>query len=285
LLLGIIGLAACSEYDIVGEGDPTIPDPTTPGVPIADAGEDMVTTPLVNARLDGRGSYDGEGLPIMEYTWTVVSVPEGSTASLSDDKDDRPVFFVDVVGDYVFDLTVRNSHDVWDATPDRVTVTAEPSQEFYVQLTWDTTADLDLHLLDGTGALYEIPGDANWCNPVPEWSGPGLADDPSLEWDETQGYGPETIVMELPAAGAYPIKVVYYGQQSPDGVPAPFCSDSPCPVTLATVRVFHNGVEQARMAHALTRANQVWHVGNVTWPGATIVPTDTLGTTQEIGCF
>ncbi|MBT3222397.1 MAG: hypothetical protein HN348_25270, partial [Proteobacteria bacterium] len=185
LLVAATMMAGCSEYSINGEkpaeeeplvdvelnvvNDPVdeeekevekevTPDKELSQEPVADAGPDAEVKPLLDYQLSGLGSSDPNGQNL-EYLWTMVDWPIDSTTMLSNDTAAEPYFFVDVAGDYTFELTVMNMDGVWDATPDTVVISAVPSDDFYVQLSWDTEpTDLDLHLLNGSGALFEAPG-------------------------------------------------------------------------------------------------------------------------------
>lgn len=65
--------------------------------------------------LDGSTSFDIDTDPITSYLWTVVSIPEGSQAVLSDPSSPTPTFVPDVEGEYQFRLTVNDGID--DSVP------------------------------------------------------------------------------------------------------------------------------------------------------------------------
>ncbi|QBR41545.1 PKD domain-containing protein [Kerstersia gyiorum] len=76
--------------------------------PTANAGEDIATLPGP-VQLDGSGSqppYQGDPTRLM-YSWVLVTVPEGSTASIDDATQVQPRFTADKTGDYKAALTVR----------------------------------------------------------------------------------------------------------------------------------------------------------------------------------
>jgi len=76
-----------------------------PTSPTADAGPDWCVVPGTTLSLDGSGSKDPDGKPLT-YRWTLMSQPEGSAAVLDDPTVVAPSFTADVVGEYVFELTV-----------------------------------------------------------------------------------------------------------------------------------------------------------------------------------
>jgi hypothetical protein len=87
--------------------------------PRADAGLDQTVVLGAAVGLDGSGSYDPDGDPI-ESWWSLVSVPAGSAAALSDPAAMAPSFTADLPGTYVAQLIV--SDGAMDSTPDTVTI-------------------------------------------------------------------------------------------------------------------------------------------------------------------
>lgn len=89
--------------------------------PLADAGVDqyVVTGSLVT--LNGSGSNDPDGSSV-SYTWSFVSMPEGSAAVLSDPTAVSPTFTADRDGTYVLSLVVSDGE--LSSAADTVTVTA-----------------------------------------------------------------------------------------------------------------------------------------------------------------
>lgn len=276
--LCLLSLAACSEWTIRGSGND---DDEPLSEPVADAGEDIVTVPLTDLRLDGRASYDPADYLITGYRWTLLSSPEGSTSELSHADDDQPFFFVDTAGEYTFELTVKNSQDVWDPTPDQVVIDASPNARLYAQLTWDTDVDLDLHLIKGTGPIYQTPGDVCWCNPEGEWGATDNPDDNGVLTAETStGYGPESATIVDPADDVYHLVVHYYGSGSGSG-----CDDGICPPTHAELRVFLDGVEVQAFTQLLDTEFHTWRAAEVSFPSGAVVAGAGLRINDETSCF
>jgi hypothetical protein len=255
-------LIGCIETEIGPTVDPAGPPsdlPADPLAPVADAGESFSTPPLAIVTLDGTASYDPSDLPIVP-TWRLSRAPKGSAVEFEQTDSFEPSFFVDLAGIYEVELTVVNSEGRPSRVADTVRVLAVPAQSVFVQLTWDATVDLDLHLLPDRGHVFG-PGSCSWCNPAPDWGVRGdRSDDPSLDADTIEGYGPETISIPKPAPGTFTAAVHYYGQGG-----EPRCGATGCPPTLATVELYVDGVLASRVERPLHHAGQVWEVFSLSW--------------------
>jgi len=85
--------------------------------PVANAGADQTVRVGQTARLQGNLSSDVDG-GALAYRWTLVTVPPGSQAVLSDPASIQPTFVVDRPGTYVAALTVNDGQ--LDSAPDIV---------------------------------------------------------------------------------------------------------------------------------------------------------------------
>lgn len=259
-------LMACSPAENSTDDSDSSPDDdsdgdtdsdTSPPEPTAVAGEDQSIPTLVPVQLDGSGSFDGDRPPVLDYYWSVASAPEGSVAAVSDPTDTRPTFAPDLAGTYTITLTVANVAGTWDSTPDTLTISAKDARGFAVRLTWDTATDLDLHLLQGDAEMWDVPGDACYCNSDPDWGVVGRrSDNPIFEPDpDGGGFGPEQFSIVEPAAGDYRVVVHAYGDPTSE------------PRNTVTLEVFLDGVLYQSHAGSLERPDEVWEVGTMTWPG------------------
>ena len=88
--------------------------------PLANAGPDAEGFVGVPVMLDGSASSDGDGDPLT-YSWTLTSIPPGSTATLDDATLVQPSFTPDLLGDYTAQLIVNDGNG--DSAPDEVTIT------------------------------------------------------------------------------------------------------------------------------------------------------------------
>jgi len=106
---------------------PSLPNPpgTTPPAnnpPDADAGPDQTVDNQTMVNMDGSGSSDPDG-DALSFMWTFVSVPDGSTATLTSATSSNSSFTPDITGDYVVMLAVEDG--AGGSNTDTLTVIAE----------------------------------------------------------------------------------------------------------------------------------------------------------------
>ena len=147
---------------------------------------------------------------------------------------------MNVAGEYTYCLDVCDaqhcSNDAQCATTACKKVTVFPcGPALHVELTWETPgdldptdtgpdagADLDLHFLDpqatgpdldGDGqpdGWFDLVNDTFWFNPQPDWGSadPNAGDNPGLDRDDSDGWGPENLNYQPPSgSGVYRIGV------------------------------------------------------------------------------
>ena len=88
-------------------------------VPVADAGPFQYLDVGSRVLLDGSNSSDADG-DALQYTWTLLSKPAGSSASLSLSVTEHPYFTADLEGDYTVRLVVNDGYV--DSAPAYVTI-------------------------------------------------------------------------------------------------------------------------------------------------------------------
>src|SRR5260370_18820680 len=94
---------------------------TVNSAPVANAGQNQSITVKANIKLDGSGSTDVDG-DALSYSWSFLTLPQGSHATLSNANAVMPTFTADVLGTYVVQLIVNDG--TVNSTPATVTITS-----------------------------------------------------------------------------------------------------------------------------------------------------------------
>jgi hypothetical protein len=94
-------------FDGCFDAETIIADAVADDRPNADAGEDQVVATGETVLLDGSASSDPNG-DELTFGWTLVSKPDGSTASLADADTATPSFVADLAGEYEVMLVVSD---------------------------------------------------------------------------------------------------------------------------------------------------------------------------------
>jgi hypothetical protein len=142
----------------------------------------------------------------------------------------------------------------------------------HVKLFWDTDyTDVDLHLIGPNGQMWTCEGDCYFSNGNPNWGDQTTdLDDPFLDLDDVDGYGPENINLEAPAPGTYKVWVHFWDPH--EG------SDA-----RATIELYSYGNLMGSYGPSELRSvNDVWEVVEVDFPGFVIRPVD-VTTNQSRG--
>ena len=101
-------LASAPDNVVVGPGNMR---------PVAEAGADRVVLPGQLVNLDGSGSFDAGGDPLV-FQWALLAAPAGSSATLSDSAILSPSLTPDLLGIYVLQLIVDDGD--LESDPDTV---------------------------------------------------------------------------------------------------------------------------------------------------------------------
>ena len=123
--------------------------------PVASAGPDQRVTLGSAVTLDGSGSTDVDGDPLV-YIWSLTTVPAGSAAALNDTSAVKPTFTADVPGAYVAQLIV--SDGIVPSAADTVNVTTENVAPVANAGPAQTALVGQLVLLNGAGSS-DVDGD------------------------------------------------------------------------------------------------------------------------------
>ena len=108
----------------VNSAPDTVTISTENSAPVSHAGADQAVLVNDTVQLDGSASSDVDG-DTLTFTWSFVSKPGGSTATLSDTTVVKPTFDVDIAGTYTVQLIVNDG--TVNSAPDTVTISTENS--------------------------------------------------------------------------------------------------------------------------------------------------------------
>lgn len=232
----------------------TVTNVNDPPVAVNDSAITNEGTPVIIDVLDNDSDPDvGDIL-------TVDSVTQGTNGSVANNGS-----YVTYTPDPGFNGTDSFNYTVSDGNggTDIATVTVDiPTYGIRIELTWNTGGtDLDAHLIRPSGQYWDIPDDCHWRNKDPDW---GLSevteDNPSLDRDDVNGYGPENITLEQPyEQGIYQYIVHYW-------------SDHGHGPSTATVRVWINDVKVAEYSKEMSD-EEVWNCCSIEWPSGQVNPT------------
>jgi uncharacterized repeat protein (TIGR01451 family) len=123
-----------------------------------------------------------------------------------------------------------------------------------IELTWDTAGtNVDAHLIRPGGVINHPVNDCYYGNQHPDWGTQGsILGDPYLDYDDTDGYGPETIYISEPfESGVYKYAVHYR-------------SDNGHGATKATVSVWYYGTKVETWEKTLVNG-EIWYCINFDW--------------------
>lgn len=149
--------------------------------------------------------------PLTSILWTGGMFPAGSTAPGPSPANQLVTRFEpDIVGEYPLRLDVTDGNG-FDAGCD-VLVRAVSDEGLRVEMFWSTpNTDMDVHVMDPAGTRWFTALDCNYSNcrggtGLP-WGDAGTVDNPRLDIDDTNGYGPENINIQEPVPGTYRVAV------------------------------------------------------------------------------
>lgn len=194
---------------------PTPPDAVCPDV--------VRTEPRTETQVGGRVVDDGR---IVSHEWRIEATPPGSAAPPVSPRDAletslRP----DIAGNYRLRLAVTDDDGNTDACTTIVRAVAR--EGLRVEMFWNTEGtDMDLHLLHPEAEAWFGGLDCYFdnCTTVTrEWFAQGPADNPSLDIDDQDGFGPENINIQKPVPGTYRIGVDQFSGSASAVVVRVFC--------------------------------------------------------------
>ena len=200
----------------------------------------------------------GQSFPIDVSYAPKLAGPDGGYFAFTTDDPNEPILQLDVKG-----LGV-------EPPPEEIGLT--------IKLYWDAdSCDVDSHLLAPGGSFFHCDLDCHFGNPSPEWGTPGdWSDDPFLDVDDVDGFGPEHTNISEPVPGATYRFIVHYYDDTYS-----FSNATP---TNATVEVLSYGVPIATFGPVnLDSTNRTWDVFDLEWIGPGTPPVITeLGNTYMV---
>lgn len=187
--------ATCSTLVIAEPGAPTVQCPPL-----------IETEPLQRVAINARVS-DDEGTPTI--LWELISRPPGSDAKPPFPIDSQETGFrPDLAGSYVLRLTAIDAGGLAGICETQVLAVA--TEGLRVEMFWDTDGtDMDLHVLSPAADAWFTNLDCHFANCTSglSWGEATDDDDPHLDIDDTNGFGPENINIDVPELAAYEIGV------------------------------------------------------------------------------
>lgn len=229
------------------------------GPPVVQCSADIEQIYIIEgqARLTASANDSNSTGSIVSTTWTFFEKPAGSQSALNPAIGLNTVFTPDTVGMYIVRFTAVDN-DGESAYCD-INVNAKTRDFLNVNLTWDKggRSDMDLHLLMpgvDVSRWNKIPDDCYWANRNPEWFDVGVTNDnPRLDLDDMDGYGPEVIQLLRPKNGRYTVGVNYFDDQGQGN-------------STATVKIICNGEEFTFSKQNMARSSW-WIVKDIIWDG------------------
>ena len=212
-------------------------------------------------------------------------------------KTGAPVVWLTVAGEYKVQLQVWDDTGTESCAAHVFSVLVVPSVALHVELLWDTPedktqddgqtadgADLDLHVvhskayeaqkcsgtvtsacqpdLDKDGKAdpwFSGVYDVYWYTPAPKWgSAQSNLDDPGLDLDDTNGWGPENMNVAMPEDGVtYGVGVHYWDAHG-------------FGPSIATVRIYILGALKATFVQEMNEC-EMWFTSQVQWPSGDLL--------------
>ena len=228
---------------------------------------DLAVMSGITVELDGSQSRAAGG--IASYSWHLAERPAGSLASVgSDSRPEHAEVELDLVGSYVFELTVFDNEGTPSCEAAAATATAFAGEGIVIEMTRPTDEEpgrvtsgtpLEIHFLHRYGRWTEDPWDCTVDNPTPNWGDAASAtDDPLLYLGSAEDLLPSVITL-----------------REPENIPryklGAYCPTAPEPVQCRVVfKVFLDGVESTLESPAIFESGTFWDALDIDWEERTV---------------
>lgn len=197
------------------------------------------------------GDTNGDEILDMDETWIFTA-----THTVTAEDPSSLVNTATVYGTDALDQTVTAQ-----ATASVAITVDIPTYGIKIELTWNTdNTDMDAHFIRPLGRYWDDTDDCFWLNENPDWGLAGVTEDnPSLNGDFLDGYGPEIIILERPyEQGTYQYQVAYQ-------------NDHGLGPSIATVRVWINDAMVGEYSKEMSNG-EIWHCVSIDWPSGQVTP-------------
>jgi hypothetical protein len=284
--------------DEAGELPDDAPAPNACPLAVIQLDEDTQVIPQTLLHLHGGRSHSAVG-EIVAYQWTVDAVAGSVSVFVPSPAAADPTFEANLAGLYTFRLRVWDAAGHESCEPADVQVAVIPDAAVHVELFWSTPgdvsvtdegpaagSDLDLHFAhpyaSATGAAgdevrapwFDAPYDCYWFNRAPDWGSmdPNVDDDPSLDRDDTDGWGPENLNLHVP-------------QGEPSGpvtyrVGVHCWDDHNFGPSFATVRVYVYSTLVFEIPDVELQKGDLWDAATIEWPSTVSLVQGATGALQ-----
>lgn len=264
----------------------------TPTPPTAVCPDGISTSPLTEVTLRGEAVDDGV---VVGWEWELVATPPGSSSPPPSPPDAQVTMFMpDVAGEYTIRLTVVDDDGMEGSC--ETTVAAIPGEGLRVELYWNPPdrscdtypgsdcdpTDVDLHLLHPEAPSWFHSGAPSLdcyfatCVGGTEWDEGRPEDNPRLDLDDTEGFGPENINIDEPIPGhEYFVGVHYYFDDGRDTLAQTYIRIY-CGM-IDVDPVYEIGPIALAPRGDDPMGNDFWRVATVTWDGFTCHVSPSVG--------
>jgi len=191
---------------------------------------------------------------VVSTSWSFFTKPTGTASILNPTTGNRSSFIPDTVGEYIVRFTATDNDG--EKSYCDIKVNAATRDHLNVTLTWDKggRSDMDLHLLKPgvDSSKWNTVNDCFWSIANPNWGDENSnLDDPHLDRDDTDGFGPEVIQIQRPIDGKYTVAVDYFDDQN-EGA------------SIAIIKIICKGEEFIYTSNPIN-SREKWTVVDIVW--------------------